>query len=527
MRRRIYAAVAASVFFGFLMLAGQTSAANRWNLDAGTLAKFEAGQITTMQRLLRRLGYLSDNDMTRRPDSRTLSALVTHMRDVGFDRPLTGEEVLRSLFRTAWAKEGWGAGKVKGQDVVVDPAEVRAAQQALLKIGIDPGPVDGVFGPATFSAVEIFQEDNGMNTTGLLTRNTEQSILRRAAMRNASPSGVVRVLNWPDYMDPDVLVKFEKETGIKVVHEVFESSDETAALLMVGSSAYDVMVQSDSKMKQLVDDGQALAKLDHGKLSNAKHLDQLALTYTAVLDPDNKHSVPYMWGTIGIAVNETKLQQVGGGQLTFNSMDLFLDPAIAARVSKCGLAMVNEPADVVPLMIGHLGGDLLKITMADLKKVEQALSQVSQYIDVVSADRIITDMSKGRYCVAIGYSGDAFLARDTAAENGSGKISYHVPATGSVLWFDRFIIPKNARNVNAAYQFIDFLLKPKIAAANTNYLQYASPNLAATPYVEPDIKGNPGIYPPADVMKKLVVLAPLPSEISSEIGRIWSKLKTE
>lgn len=527
MRRRIYAAVAASIFFGFLMLAGQTSAANRWDLDAGTLAKFEAGQITTMQRLLRRLGYLSDNDLTRRPDSRTLSALVTHLRDVDFDRPLNGEEVLRSLFRTAWQKEGWGAGKVKGQDVVVDPAEVRAAQEALLKIGIDPGPVDGVFGPATFSAVEIFQEDNGMNTTGLLTRNTEQSILRRAAMRNASPSGVVRVLNWPDYMDPDVLVKFEKETGIKVVHEVFESSDETAALLMVGSSAYDVMVQSDAKMKQLVDDGQALAKLDHGKLSNAKHLDQLALTYTAVLDPDNKHSVPYMWGTIGIAVNETKLQQVGGGRLTYNSMDLFLDPAIAARVSKCGLAMVNEPADVVPLMIGHLGGDLLKITMADLQKVEQALSRVSQYIDVVSADRIITDMSKGRYCVAIGYSGDAFLARDTAAENGAGKISYHVPATGSVLWFDRFIIPKNARNVNAAYQFIDFLLKPKIAAANTNYLQYASPNLAATPYVEPDIKGNPGIYPPADVMKKLVVLAPLPTQISSEIGRIWSKLKTE
>ena len=527
MRRNIFAVLAVCLFIGTFAQAEQAVAANRWNLDAGSLARFEAGQISTMQRLLRRLGHLKDADMTRRPDGRTLEALVVHLTNVGFDRPVTGEEVLRSLFRTAWEKEGWGAGKVQGQDVVVDPAEVRAAQQALLRIGVDPGPVDGVFGPATFSAVEIFQEDSGMNVTGLLTRNTEQSILRRAAMRDAKPRAVVRVLNWPDYMDPDVLVKFEKETNIKVVHEVFESSDETAALLMVGSSAYDVMVQSDSKMKQLVDDGTALAKLDHGKLSNAKHLDGLAMTYTAVLDPDNKHSVPYMWGTIGIAVNETKVKQTVGSQLAYNSMDLFLNPAIASQLSKCGLAMVNEPADVVPLMIGHQGGDLLKIGMADLKKVEQALSQVSQYIDVVSADRIITDLSKGKYCAAIGYSGDAFLARDTAAENGAGKISYHVPATGSVLWFDRFIIPKNARNVDAAYQFIDFLLKPKIAAANTNYLQYASPNLAATPYVEPDIKGNPGIYPPADVMKKLVVLAPLPGEVSTEIGRIWSTLKTE
>ena len=122
----------------------------------------------------------------------------------------------------------------------------------------------------------------------------------------------------------------------------------------------------------------------------------------------------------------------------------------------------------------------------------------------------------------------SFLARDTAAETGAGTISYHVPSTGSILWFDRFVIPKNARNVDAAYKLIDFMMKPKIAASNTNYLQYASPNVAATQYVEPAIRNDPGVYPPADVMKKLVVLAPNNSEERTRAyGRIWSKLRGE
>lgn len=527
MNKTICAALACGLLFALSFLAEPAYSANRWNIDTTSLAKLETSEVATIQRLLRRLGHLEDADMTRKPDERTVAALVVHLTQINFSQQATGTAIIRSLFRTAWVQEGWGAKKVAGQDLVVDPEEVRAAQSALHDLGYAPGPIDGVFGPATFSGVEIFQEDNEMNVTGLLTRNTEQSILRRKANSSEATQDVVRVLNWPDYIDPDVLIEFEKETKIKVMHEVFESSDETAALLMVGSSQYDVMVQTDLKMKELVDDGQALMRIDRGKLPNAKNLDELALTYTAVLDPENKHSLPYMWGTVGISVNETKVNQISPN-VDMSSMSLFLDPAIAARLSKCGLAFVDEPGDVIPLMIAHFGGDLLNIKPEDIEKVNQAISQVAQYINVVSADRIIDDIAEGKYCVAIGYSGDVFLARDTAAESGAGTISYHVPSTGSVLWFDRFVIPKNARNVDAAYKFINFLMKPKIAAANTNYLQYASPNVAATQFVEPEIRNDPGVYPPADVMKKLVVLyTDDTDEQTKAYSRIWSQMRRE
>lgn len=518
-----------AVIAGILALCGifqPAMAEVRW-LDPSELSRFDSSEIATIQRLLRRLKLLDDADMTRKADRRTTTALMAHLNGIGFDEQFTPDEVIRSLLRRAWVQEGWGEKKVEGQDVVVEPKEVSAAQRALLNLGYTPGPVDGIFGPATFSGVELFQEDSNMNVTGLLTRNTHQEILRREALRGNKLSSVVRVLNWPDYIDPDVLVQFEKQTGIRVVHEVFESSDETAALLLVGSDRYDVMVQSDVKMKELVDDGQALTPLDLSKLPNSKNLDELSLTYTAVLDPDNKHSLPYMWGTVGIATNETKINEIQRG-LDLDSMSLFTDPDIAARLSKCGLAFVDEPGDVIPLLIAHFGGDLLNIKPEDIQKVDRAIARVADYIDLVSADRIIDDIAEEKYCVAIGYSGDVFLARDTAAENGLGKISYHVPSTGSLLWFDRFVIAKNARNRDAAYKFIDFMMRPKIAAANTNYLQYASPNVMAVKFVDEEIRNDPGVYPPPEVMKRLVFLYPDDSdEQTKAYSRIWSRMRRE
>jgi len=525
MRNKMAITLASCLVLGIFALSEQAATASRWNFESSDLAKFKASEITTIQRLLRRLGYLADADMTRQLDERTFSALLEHLKAVEFKSQNTSYEIIRSLFRTAWVKEGWGEKKVEGQDLVVEPEQVRSAQSALRRLGYAPGPVDGVFGPATFSGVEAFQEDNGLNVNGLLTRNTEQSILRRDAVRGETPNGVVRILNWADYIDPAVLTDFEKETKIKVVHEVFESSDETFDLLMKGSSEYDVMVQADPKLKQLVDDGKALTKLDRAKLPNYKNLDALALTFTSVIDPDNKHSLPYMWGTVGIAVNETKVSKVRPN-LNMNDMSLFMDPEIAADLSKCGMAFIDEPSDLIPMLVAYFGGDILDIKAEDLQRVDEGLSKVSKYITAVSSDRFIDDVAKGKYCVAIGYSGDVFAARDTAAENGSGRISYHVPTTGSLLWFDRLVIPGKARNVEAAYKFIDFLMRPKVAAANTNFLQYASPNSAAKQFVEAEIKNNPGIYPPPDVMKKLAVVYASDSvEVSKAYDRIWSKFK--
>src|SRR6185295_10132289 len=216
---------------------------------------------------------------------------------------VTAERIMRSLFTAAWTKEGWATGSANGQSLVVAPAEVRQAQDALKQLNYAPGPSDGVFGPATLSAIELFQEDNGLNVTGLLTRNTYQNVTRALNFVDKKPISTVHMLNWADYINPESLNNFEKETNIRVVHEVFTNSSDTKDLLLNGSNKYDVMVQAGAQMRQVLEDDNAVERLDRAKIPNAEFLDPAALRYTGVLDPENAHSVPYMWGTVGMGVN--------------------------------------------------------------------------------------------------------------------------------------------------------------------------------------------------------------------------------
>ncbi len=493
----------------------------------GSLAKIDPQEISTIQRLLRRLGYLKDDNMTREMDPETISALLAHFKDAKTSpNGMTAERAMRSLFSAAWTKEGWATGEVNGQDLVVEPAEVRIAQEALAKLSYAPGPVDGVFGPATFSAVEIFQEDNGMKVTGVLTRNTFQNITRGVKFVDKPAASVVHVLNWPDYIDPDSLDKFEQETNIRVVHEVFENTSETKDLLAQGSSNYDMMVQPGAQMRQVLETENAAEILDVSKIPNSKNLDPAAVKYTGVLDPGGIHSIPFMWGTVGIGINREKVKAVSPNAPT-NSMALFLDPAIAADLSKCGIAVIDEPNDVIPTMVAYLGGDIRSIGTTDLEAVDAALSNVSQYIKVVSLESYIDSLAEGKYCVAFGYSGDIFLARDSAKEKKTGTIVYKIPKDGSQLFFDLLVIPGNAPNKEGAYQLINFMLKPEVAAANTNYVQYANANLASAPLINPELLANPGLYPPQNTLKRLAVLPPLTVSIEDELKRIWAKLKKE
>ena len=489
------------------------------------LQGIEGQKTLTLQRLLRRLGHLSDADVTRKMDEPTVVALEKHRADVKLSpNNLTYDQILRSLFTTVWAKEDWGSGTVNGQELVITTAEVRTLQQALKKLGYEPGPVDGVFGPASYTAVEIFQQDAGLKVTGMPTRNVTHNIERSLAFVDKEPRSTIRVLNWPDYINPDILVQFEKEKGIKVVHEVFDSSDETKELLLAKSDQYDVMVQAGYQMRPILEAGDLIETLDPAKLPNLSNLDPAALEFTTTLDPGNRHSVPYFWGTVGIGVNETLVKAVRP-DLKKSSMASFLDPAIAADLSKCGLGMIDEPLDVMSSLVAYTGGDPSNITTSDLEAVEQAISKVAQYIQVIPAESFIDSLATGKYCVAFGFSGDVFLARDTAKESGIGKISYAVPVEGSQLWFDLLVIPKNARNSDAAYEFVDYLLRPKVAADNTNFIQYANANLNSKPFIEPALLEDPGMYPPASVLKRLAVLPPLTSNVEAEINRIWDKLR--
>ena len=497
--------------------------------DAGLdgLANLGAQEVSTIQRLLRRLGYLKPENMTRQMDAATTAALIAHLQATNTPADgMTSEKIMRSLFTAAWIKEGWATGSADGQSLVVEPAEVRQAQDALKKLKYAPGPSDGVFGPATLSAIEIFQEDNGMNVTGLLTRNMFQNVIRALNFVDKKPVSTVHMLNWADYINPASLDNFEKETNIRVVHEVFTNSTETKDLLHQGSKKYDVMVQAGAQMRQILDEPSEVEILDRAKIPNAEFLDPAALSYTEILDPNNSHSVPYMWGTVGLGVNKEKVRAIRP-DAPLNSLSLILDPAIAADVSKCGIALIDEPIDVIPAFVAYLGGDMKNIGITDLEAVEDTLSKVSDYIKVVSVDSYINSLSEGKYCVVWGYSGAIFYARDLAKANGKGTIVYNVPKEGSQLWFDLFVIPNKSQNKDGAYQLLNYMLKPEVAAANTNFLQYANPILTSAPYIEPKLLSDPGLYPPKSVLKRLAVQPPMAANVEAELKRIWSKLNKE
>lgn len=509
------------------MISAETEEDSLAEADLGELGQLNEKEISTIQRLLRRLGYLKDENMTRAMDGPTIAAALAHLKAVNTSpKGLTAEKMLRSLFTAAWIKEGWGTGSADGQDLVVDKAEVKVAQEALKKLNYEPGPVDGVFGPATFSAIELFQEDSGLNVTGVLSRNTFQNVTRALNFADKKPVSTVHMLNWPDYMNPDTLSNFEKETNIRVIHEVFENSSDTKDLLLQGSDRYDVIVQEGAQMRQVLEGDNAVEVLERAKLPNAEYLDPAALAYTGVLDPGNKHSVPYMWGTVGLGVNKEKVQAIRP-DAPLNSLALILDPAIAADMAKCGIALIDEPINVIPAMVTYLGGDMKNIGITDLEAVDQALSQVSAHIKVVSTDSYINSLSEGKYCVAWGYSGDIFFARDLAKESNAGTIVYNVPKEGSQLWFDLLVIPSKARNKDAAYQLVNYILKPEVAAANTNFLQYANAVVNSAPFIEPELLKDPGLYPPKSVLKRLTVQPPMALNVEEEMRRIWSRLSKE
>jgi putrescine transport system substrate-binding protein len=199
--------------------------------------------------------------------------------------------------------------------------------------------------------------------------------------------------------------------------------------------------------------------LDRAKIPNAEFLDPAALTYTDILDPSNSHSVPYMWGTVGMGVNKEKVRAIRP-DAPLNSLALMLDPAIAADVSKCGIAVIDEPIDVIPAFVAYLGGDMKNIGITDLEAVEVALSRVSDYIKVVSVDSYINSLSEGN-TASSGAIRAPYSMRAISPRQMAGTIVYNVPKEGSQLWFDLFVIPNKSQNKDRAYQLLNYMLKPE------------------------------------------------------------------
>ncbi|MBO9481422.1 polyamine ABC transporter substrate-binding protein [Salinisphaera sp. G21_0] len=334
----------------------------------------------------------------------------------------------------------------------------------------------------------------------------------------------LNIYNWSDYIAEDTIANFEKETGIKVHYDVFDSNEVLEAKLLSGKTGYDIVAPTADFLLHQIKAG-VYQPLDKEKLPNWKHLDAELMALMETYDPDNRYSFPYLWGTTGIGYNPERVKAQLGKDAPVNSWSLIFDEKHISKLSQCGVAFLNAPTDVIPAALSYLGLDPNSTNRADYAKAEALLMKVRPYVTYFHSSRSISDLANGDICVAMGWSGDILQAADRAAEADNGvTVKYMIPDEGAGLWFDTVAIPKDARNPEEAHIFLNYLLRPDVIANITDYVAYANPNKSATALVDDDIRENPGIYPTTEAKKRLFVFKVLPPRINRLVNRLFTKL---
>jgi putrescine transport system substrate-binding protein len=341
----------------------------------------------------------------------------------------------------------------------------------------------------------------------------------------AAPDRVVNVYNWGDYIAPGVIEEFTAATGIHVNYDIFDSQEMLETKLLAGRSGYDVVVVTGHFLERLVPAG-AFRKLEFERLPGRTNLDAELMAKFALYDPGNAHAVGYTWGTVGIGYDESRLRERAPTAPT-DSWRLVYDPAVARRMTSCGISMIDSPSDVISATLAALGFDANHPTPQQLAAAEQTLLGVRPQLRKIDTGNQINDLAGGTICLMVTWSTNVQVARNRAREAGvAADFRYVVPKEGSVAWFDSLAIPADAPHPEAAHAFIEFMLRPDIAARNASYIGSASMNAAATPLVDPSLRDDPGVYPPAELRGRLQPVRARSQARSRAENRIWARFKT-
>jgi putrescine transport system substrate-binding protein len=245
-----------------------------------------------------------------------------------------------------------------------------------------------------------------------------------------------------------------------------------------------------------------------------------------VFDAGNQHAVNYMWGTTGIGINVKKVRE-RLGEMPLNTWDLLMKPEIASKLKSCGIYVLDSPEDLFPGILAYLGLNPDSKKTEDLNRAGEALFRIRGNVQKFHSSEYINALANGDICLAVGYSGDILQAKKRAEEAKNGvEVEYVIPREGALMWFDSFAIPADAKNVAEAHEFINFMMRPEIAAANTNFVSYASGNLAAKEKVDPAILNNPGIYPDEATFKRLFTNTAYDERTQRTVTRLWTRVKT-
>ena len=336
---------------------------------------------------------------------------------------------------------------------------------------------------------------------------------------------VLNVYNWSDYIDPDVLKEFEAETGIKVNYDVFDSNEVLETKLLAGNTGYDVVVPSAPFLERQIKAG-VFQKLDRSRLANLGNLDAEITQRVALHDPGNEHAVNYLWGTSGVGYNVAKIKE-RMPDAPVDSFAMFYDPKVVSKFADCGVSLLDAPSEVVGTALVYLGKDPNSEKPEDLAAAEKLLLSIRPYVKTVNSSKYIEDLANGEICLALGWSGDVLQSRDRASEAGKGvEVAYRIPKEGAIMFFDMLAIPADAKHPKNAHLFIDFLLRPEIAARNSDAVNYANSNAASWPMVSDAVRNDPGVYPTPEVKSKLSVDLAESPEFTRQLTRSWTRFKT-
>jgi putrescine transport system substrate-binding protein len=339
----------------------------------------------------------------------------------------------------------------------------------------------------------------------------------------------VNVYNWSDYIDRKVIEDFTAETGIKVIYDTYDSNEVLETRLLAGRTGYDLVVPSGPFLQRQIAAG-LYQKLDKSKIPNLKNLWPEIAARLAVYDPDGDHAVPYMWFTTGIAYNVEKARERLGDmplERALSTWDIVFRPEYLRKFADCGVYVLDSPEDLFTIALNYLGLPPDSKRPLDLRRASELLGSMRRHVKKFHSSEYINALANGDICLAIGWSGDAFQAQNRAREAENGvEIDYVIPREGTLMSLDNLAIPKDAPHPEEAHELINFLLRPEIAARNTNRTNFANSVAASRPFIDKAIIDNQAIYPDEATMARLFTVTSFDQRTQKLVTREWIRVKT-
>ena len=349
------------------------------------------------------------------------------------------------------------------------------------------------------------------------------TLATRPGLALADEEKVLNIYNWSDYIADDTIANFEKETGIKVRYDNFDSNEILHAKLVAGKTGYDIVVPSSNWARMQIQGG-LLRPLDKSQIPNLKNLDPAVQAQLAKIDPGNQYLVNWLWGFTTVGINVDKVKAALGGPLPDNVWDLVFKPDYISKLKSCGVSFLDSGDEVVPAMLHYMGKPRVSTNASDYAQALANLKAVRPYVTLFSSSGYINDMANGSICLALGWSGDINIARQRAIENKTGqKIEALIPKNGGLLFFDVMAIPKDAEHPQNAHKWINYILRPEVDASLTNKVFYANPNKESKKFVVPEVANNPTVFLSAENLAKMQGTA---DALNNEIRRLQNRTYT-